>query len=414
MNERGTLAYVSHYFPTLTQTFVYREIFALEALGWKVKPFAIRRPTKGIHAEATEIAARTAYLVPLPPLRFLSRQLALLARRPIRYLGLLLFLITRPGERLRSRLHALTHFFGGIHLAAEIREAGARHVHAHFGRNPATLAMVAARYLDIPFSMTIHARDLFVDAALLRAKIDAARFVATISEYNRGLLEGHASSPEAASKIHVIHCGIDPARFSPAGEEGRRRRAPGDRPLFLAVGRLVPKKGYRYLVEAAGILEERGVPVQVRIVGGGPDREELEERGRKLGLAGRLRLDGPMPQESILELLRQADAFVLPCVRAPDGDQDGIPVSLMEAMACEVPCVSTDLSGIPELIEDGAEGLLVPEKDPAALADALQRLAEDPDLGRRLGRAARAKVERAFTLDAEARAMDRLFLGRGE
>lgn len=402
------LAYISHYFPALTQTFVYREIQALEELGWSIQPFSIRRPTKGISDEARDLAARTFYVLPLDRAKFLWRQVSLFLTHPLRYLGLLLFVISRPGESLRARVHGLTHFFGGMYLVPELRRAGIRHFHAHFGMNPATLAMVASRYLGIPFSMTIHARDLFVDTALLPAKLREARFVATISEYNRGILSG-MTTPEAAGRIHIVHCGIDLRRFSSRPAAAAREEQTGSPVRFVAVGRLVPKKGYVYLVEAARVLEDRSVPFEVTIIGGGPGRELLEERIAALDVGDRVKLLGPMPQEKLLPLLEEADCFVLPCVTAEDGDKDGIPVSLMEAMAFGIPCVSTSLSGIPELIAHEDEGLLVPEKDAGALADALERLARDPALRERLGVAGRKKVEAGFSLQAQVRELDRLF-----
>jgi glycosyltransferase involved in cell wall biosynthesis len=402
---RGKLAYISHFFPALTQTFVYREIQALEKLGWDVKPFSIRRPTKGISEEAAELASRTTYLLPVRPLVSLWRQARLLLAHPVRYLRILAWFLSRPGETLRARTHALTHFFGGMYLVPDIERAGASHIHAHFGSNPATLALAASEYLGIPFSMTIHARDLFVEPALLRAKLEKARFVASISEYNRAILLDVA--PGAREKIRVLHCGIDVRRFSPAGREADAALARA--PVFFAVGRLVAKKGYVHLVEAARILKDRGVPFTVKVIGGGPDHDVLAGRIAELDVGDRVKLEGPMPQERLLPLLRVADAFVLPCVLAADGDQDGIPVSLMEAMAYSIPCVSTRISGIPELIEDGKEGLLVAEKDSRALADALEALARDPALRERLGAGGRAKVEAAFDLDGLARELDRLY-----
>lgn len=400
---RGRVAYIAHYFPALTQTFVYREVQALEALGWKILPYSIRRPTKGISDEARELAARTAYLLPLRPLRFLGGNLAALARNPRGYLGALLSTAAARGERARARSLALAHSFGALCLVRELEAAGVRHIHAHFATTPATLAMAAAGFLGIPFSMTIHARDLFTGANLLRTKIERAKFVVTISAYNREILASIA--PAAAAKIRVVHCGVDLERFAPAPRDASPAR---ERPTFLAVGRLVEKKGFRYLVEAAAILARRRVLVEIRVVGGGPEADALARRAAELGVADSVRLEGPLSQERLLPELRAADAFVLPCVRAQDGDQDGIPVSLMEAMACEIPCVSTRISGIPELIEDGKEGLLVPEKDPEALAGAIERLAADPALRREYGRAARKKVEAAFSLAVQARELDRL------
>lgn len=404
---KGPIAYISHYLPALTQTFVYREILALEEIGWKIIPFSIRRPTKGISDEAKELAARTNYILPPNPCRFLWRQLCLFFARPLTYLRILLYLVSRPGESLAARIHGLTHFFGGMYIVPELRQAGVQHIHAHFGQNPTTIALAAAEYLGIPFSMTIHARDLFVDTYLLRAKLERATHVVTISEFNRHLL-GQLTSARNAEKIRVFHCGIDLRRFE-AGVRRATPAEPGRTPTFFAVGRLVEKKGYIYLVEAAKLLKDRGVKLVVRVIGGGPDHDLLSQRIAALDVSDQIKLEGAMPQEKLLPLLKEADAFVLPCVMARDGDQDGIPVSLMEAMAYGIACVSTTISGVPELIADGKEGLLVPEKNPAALADALERLARDPGLRARLGAAGRRKVETEFTLQGLATALDGLF-----
>ena len=374
-------------------------------MGWKVQPFSIRRPTKGISEEANELAQRTIYVFPVHWRRFVARQILLFLAHPLRYLGLLLYLVTRPGESFRSRAHGFTHFFGGMYLVPEVKRSGAARIHAHFGMGPTTVAMAVAQYLEIPFSMTIHARDLFVDTALLPAKLDKAEFVVTISEYNRRILRGMARDSRAAEKIRVLHCGIDLRSFPPR----IGLKAPSGAPVFFAVGRLVPKKGYLYLVEAAKILKDRGVPFEVRVIGGGPDDALLRRKIAELEVGDRVKLEGAMPQEKLLPLLREADAFVLPCVLAQDGDQDGIPVSIMEAMAYGIPCVSTEISGIPELIEDGKDGLLVPEKNPARLADALERLALDPKLREKLGQAGRKKVEASFTLQGLIGELDQLY-----
>jgi colanic acid/amylovoran biosynthesis glycosyltransferase len=403
--RKGPIAYIAHFFPSLNQTFVYREILGMEELGWKVLPFSIRRPSQAIPEEARKLAERTVYVFPVCWGSFLARQMRLFLAHPARYLGILLYLLTRRGESFRARLHGLTHFFGGMHLVPELRQAGVRHVHAHFGRNPATLALVAAEYLRIPFSVTIHAWDLFVDPAYLRAKIEKAKFIVTISRYNLELLRKLARTPQDAARIHVVHCGIDLGKFAPrAGASPAAEK----RLLFVSVGRLVQKKGHSYLVEAARVLKERNVPFEVQVIGAGPDREKLSRRIEELELGDVFHLAGSMPEEKLLPILREADAFVLPCVLADDGDKDGIPVSLMEAMAYGIPCVSTDISGIPELISSGRDGLLVPQKDSKALAGALERLAGDPGLREGLGKAGRRKVEAEFTLQGQVRALDKL------
>ena len=402
--SRGTVAYIAHYFPALSQTFVYREIRALEALGWDVEYFSIRRPEDTASGDAAGMSERTFYLFPFSKLKLVGRLCVLFCAHPIRFLKLLFSVALARGESWKARRHGLSHFLGGMYLVPEVKRCGARHFHAHFGKNPATLAMVVSEYLQIPFSMTIHATDLFVSGLLLRQKLARCKFVASISEYNLKLLSELADDPKVTEKIHVLHCGIDldkfPVRETPPEETT---------PLVIAVGRLVEKKGYPVLLDAVKLLKDRGLEFRVRVIGGGPDREALEQQCDNLGIGDYLSLDGAMPQEELLPILKQADVFVLPCVRAGDGDQDGIPVSLMEAMAYGIVCVSSRLSGIPELIEDGENGLLTEERDVEGLAEALGTLLEDRELRLRMGQAARTRVEESFSLTGLAKELDRLF-----
>ena len=401
---RGRIAYVSQFYPHLTETFVYREVLALRRLGWEVATFATWSPDRAtLSRESQSLVEETGYVFPLRWVRFVASHLRYLLRRPGRYLGTLLFVLTRRGETLRNRGFAFLHFGMAGYLARAMEQEGIRHVHAHFSINAATIALVVSRLLGITFSFTAH-NLLFTRQILLRDKVREARFVAAISQDTRRWLLDHVHPLDAGEKVHVVHCGLVPSQFAPP-------TAPPTNPVprVLFVAQLAERKGAPVLVEACRILVERGVELRCTIVGDGPERPRLEEAVARHGLGEVVLLRGALPQEEVAPLLDTADIFVLPCVIARDGDRDGVPVSLMEAMAKELPVVSTTVSGIPELVEHGVSGLLVPPHDAPSLAGALRRLLEDAALRRRLGAAARRRVESEFDVGESARRLGALF-----
>jgi glycosyltransferase involved in cell wall biosynthesis len=239
---------------------------------------------------------------------------------------------------------------------------------------------------------------------MLREKVRDAAFVVTISEYNRALIE-RTCGVDARGKVHVVRCGVDLRRFAPTA-----RRAP-EVATFTCVASLRPYKGHAVLLDAVALLRARGLAARVVLVGDGPLRADLEARIARLDLGDAVSLRGAVRHEEIAGLLAGATAVVQPSVTQADGQMEGIPVALMEAMACGVPVVSTRLSGIPELVREGEGGLLVPERDPEALADAMARIAGDPSLAARLGAGARRIVERDFDLAANVDALEALLSG---
>jgi glycosyltransferase involved in cell wall biosynthesis len=238
---------------------------------------------------------------------------------------------------------------------------------------------------------------------MLREKVAAASFVVAISEFNRRMLIDLYGAT-AEERVVVVHCGIDPTLFRP-----RERREPGELFTIACVASLAGYKGQRYLIDACDVLHQRGVPFQCLLVGEGEDRPHLEAQIRRLGLTDRVRLLGAQPRHNVSELLQQVDALALPSVVMPNGKMEGIPMALMEALAAEIPVVATAISGIPELVRDGETGLLVPERDAAALAEALLRLYTDRDLGRRLASAGRQLVLREFNLEQSVAQLRALF-----
>ena len=279
--------------------------------------------------------------------------------------------------------------------AVEAKNVG--HLHVHFALNATTIALVVARLTKITFSFTAHANDIFVNPILLRDKINEAKFIIAISDYNKRFLYNILPDQGTCDKTHIVHCGIDVQHFS-----APNKKLHNERPIILAIGRLVEKKGYLYLIRACKILVGQGYDFQCLIVGGGPQESLLKQIIEEEGVSDYVSLEGIVFQEHLLSYLDKADIFVLPCVVASDQDMDGIPNTLMEAMAMEIPAISTTVSGIPELIEHEKTGLLVAPEDEVSLAKAMATLLDDKELRGILGQAGRAEVIKAFEIEKNA------------
>ncbi|MFP4393677.1 MAG: glycosyltransferase [Anaerolineales bacterium] len=405
MNSQKTVAYVSHIFPALTESFVYREVFALQERGFNIETFAIWKPVKDkLSLESRHLVDSTFYVLPIRWADFIGAHLHFLFTRPARYLKTLWFVLTRPGESISHRRRTFLHFCEAICMAREMQRLNVEHIHAHFAINAATIALVISRLLDISYSFTAH-NSFFIDRVLLPEKVHGARFISVISQFSRQfLMDLVPGGEEQGAKMHIIRCGLAPDDFSPPDA-----RPDNDIPLILFVAQLAERKGAPFLVEACRILAERGVPFHCALIGDGPEKPLVDHLVEKYDLQASFELPGAVFQEDLRPYLERADIFALPCITARNNDVDGIPVSLMEAMAMEIAAVSTDVSGIPELIEDGVSGLLVPEKDAEALADALQRLIEDAALRRTLGQNGRKRIVEEFNIYKSAAKLGDLF-----
>ena len=389
------LAYVVSRFPHASETFIVRELAALEAVrGEPIDLLSLFPPVDTtVHPSAARFAATR------PGLRAAVGATGWwLARRPLRLLSSIGVVVRghlrSPGTLARA---LVTVPIAAAH-ARTVRERGVEHVHAHYATWPALAAWVCRRLAGTPYSITAHAHDIFVDQSMLSRKLADASFTVTISEYNRRFLSAYGD-PE---RIEVVHAGIDPA-----AHEFRPRAVPAEGPVrALCVASLQEYKGHAVLLDAlagAPALER----VELDLVGAGALRAELERRAGELGLSARVRFMGSAPEETVRELLGGADLLVLPSVVARNGQMEGLPVVLMEALASGVPVVATRLSGVPELIDHDRTGLLAAPGDPADLRDALERLVGgrfEPDLA-----AGRALVERSFDVADSAARLQQLF-----
>ena len=309
---------------------------------------------------------------------------------------------------MRNRVRTLGHFGEAIYLGRHMEREGITHIHAHFTINAASIALMLARLLGISFSFTAH-NIFFIDRVLLKEKVREAHFIVAISDFSRRYLLGlipddNNKNRTMTDKVHIVHCGLSPDKFAPSA-----KRAENPVPVIMFVAQLSERKGAPVLVEACKILVERGRRFRCIIFGDGPRRALLKEMVAAYDLEQVIDLMGAVFQEELREHLARADIFALPCITASNGDMDGIPVSLMEAMSMEIPVVSTYLSGIPELIQNGENGILVEEKDATALANALERLLDDEELRIQLGKNGRRKVMRDFNIDSNADQLATLF-----
>jgi len=396
------VAYIMTRFPKLTETFILDEILELERCGVAVEIFPLWREVASVvHHDARPLVARARF-APTLSARIMLDNLNCLARQPRRYLGTLLTLVTANWRSLRFLAGALVVFPKACSFAIEMRRLGVRHVHAHFASHPAAAAFVIGRLADLPWSFTAHGSDLHREQAMLCEKTAEAAFVVAISEFNRRFILDRVGD-KLADKVKVIHCGVELERFQPA--------SPGSGPLqIVCVGTLHAVKGQHFLLEACAVLRNRGIDFTCHLIGDGPDLEALERQAAVLEIKDRVVFHGACERGQVRALLSRMHVAVAPSVPTPDGRLEGIPVALMEAAACGLPLVASRLSGIPELVRDGETGYLTEPGDVRELTDAIEQVARTPSQARRLGEAARRRLEVDFNLSVNVARLQRLML----
>ncbi len=401
-DRTGRVGYVLRKFPVLSETFILNELLALEEYGAPLHVISLERPNDPrFHDGLPKLKARVAYLPGLGDLRRYVRIHWRLARSKSvgrRYRRTLFYALTRVKDRPFLR------FVQAGFVANEVRRLKLRHLHVHFAHYPTTVALLASKMTGVPFSFTAHATDIFkheIDKKALARKVSAARFVVTVSEFNRDYLRSLSSAP--ASKIVLVRNGIDLARFSPNG------LPPGSPFGLLCVARLVEKKGLPVLIEACRILRDQGLSFRCEIIGKGRLRSQLESLIADASLNDRVKLLGPKTQLEVLERYQAAHAYVLPAIVGSDGNREGLPVSIVEALACGLPVVTTPVTGIPEAVRDGQNGIVVPPSDPQALAGALAAIIRDRARYDQLRANARPSVVESYDLGRTSATLLRLF-----
>jgi glycosyltransferase involved in cell wall biosynthesis len=398
--SRPRIGYLTGEYPRATDTFIQREVAALRNDGFDVDTFAVRRTGDEhmVGPEQLEARASTTYLLDLargPAL--VAAHLGAAIRSPRRYASALALAWETKRAGFRGGIYQLIYFVEAVVLGRELRRRGIAHLHNHFGDSSCTVAMLTSEVSGIPYSFTLHGSAIFYEARAWRldAKLDRAAFCATISHFTRSQAAMFAA-PETMERVHIVHCGVEPERLRKVDHQGK-----GNRLVF--VGRVVEQKGLAILFEAMDQLAAEHPDLTLTVVGDGPHRTRLQERAAAMGVGDRVDFIGSRSQSEVVEILSDADIFVLPSYA------EGVPVVIMEALGSGVPVVATFVGGMAELVEDGVTGFLVRPGDPSQLADRIARLVDDPDLRDRLGSAGRAKVTDEFDSRSEARRLGVLF-----
>lgn len=392
-----TIAYLAPALTALESTFVYDELLGLEVRGIRIVPVSVHRPERYLVGH-DELLARTHYLYDSGFFAILVRSLASLAGRRKNVSAAFRWLradLREAGPRQGGKL--ALQFLVAARLANILIENGCRHLHIHFAHVPTQIGMYAAAMAGIPFTVMAHANDIFERGLLLARKADRARKFLTISEYNRAYLERSGVKPE---HLAVVRCGVSfTVRKAVPSRESRLSWRIG------TLGRLVEKKGIDVVIRAIHLLRLKGHDIELTVAGDGPLREKLEALALSLGLGDSVGFEGNLPHSEVRGWMHGLDLFVLACKTDANGDMDGIPVVLMEAMSQQVPVISTRLSGIPELVIDNKTGLLALPGDEIDLASRIAHLFATPGLAQSLASAGSAHVRSEFGQDVN---LDRL------
>ena len=408
--NKGELGYIIRMFPQTSETFIANEILGLERSGVPLRIFSYRKPIEKVRHDCVRlIQSRVEYLTdPLwrHPLSLLEASSTVYQLHPLRYRRALKYAVRRCLQHRRRDY--LVRLIQAAYLARIIGESNVRHIHAHFARGATEVAMLVCMLTRIPFSFTAHAGDIYTARRdELTEKIAAAQFVVTCTRANQEYLQALVNQDQR-HKIRLSYHGVNLDKFDSTADV-----RPAQPPLILSAGRLVEKKGFPYLLEACRTLREQGYEFRCVIVGEGPERAKLEHAVAALGLNDVVDLPGSCSQEELLTFYRQSTVFVLSCVVGRNGDRDGIPNVLLEAMAVSLPVISTPISGIPEVIQDGRNGLLAPQRDARALALAIAAVLEDAALRERLRSNARSTVVERFDSTKNVDVFASLFHGTG-
>lgn len=392
------IAYLTGEYPRATDTFIQREVAVLRENGVDLHSFSVRR-TGDEHIVGPEQKAerdRTFYILPVNPIALLVAHLTLIFSSPGNYLRALSLAWSTRQHGLLGTLYQLFYFAEAGILAKQIKVKQIQHLHNHFADSSCTVSMLAAELGGFSFSFTMHGPYIFFEPHRWRIdeKIKRALFTCCISHYCRS--QGMIFAPfDKWDQLHIIHCGVDPALFNLVSHD-----EPGKQLLYA--GRLATVKGLPILFESLAALKPSHPDILLTVVGDGPDRSKLEHMTTQLGLDENVKFVGYQSQADVRKHMQQTHVFVLPSFA------EGVPVSLMEAMAAGIPVVTTQIAGVSELVEEGISGYLVPPGDVISLTDRIKTLLIDNQLRARLGAAGRAKVEKDFNIHHEVGRLHRV------
>ena len=379
----------------VSMTFVANELEAHEKAEWQVLPLVSCRPGK--FENLSKLLVKWNKRAVFRPNVFIQLSVTLreIITHPLRFARVCFWLVTLLAHSPLEFAKAVYELTTSCYFAGHCRRFGAEHIHIHFASRSLSLGLMMGMLTDLPISCTVHAFDIFTRSpGSLQTRLAKCKFIAAVSQFNVEYLR-NTCGKSVADLCRVVHCGIDVEKFRSVSRQPEAGR-------IICVCRLSPKKGLDVAIRACAKLRDNNIKFLFEIAGEGPQRRALEKLIGRLHLADNVKLLGARPNDQLTELFSRSCVFLMPCIKMPDGDMDGIPVAMMEAMACEVPVVSTSISGIPELVEDGVTGRLAPEKDAEALAQILTELLEDMEKIERLGKAGRERVLKDFSISQNA------------
>jgi glycosyltransferase involved in cell wall biosynthesis len=393
------IAYIMSRFPLLSETFILREMIEVEKNGHNIELFPLMCETHPVtHEKAKEWVARANCI------HFISGSILLenffvFLRNPFRYVYLILQIIWGNRSSLDFLIKGLYLFPKAVFTAKQMQIKNVEHIHVHYASHPALAAWIINKISGITYSVTIHSHDIYDCHAMLDIKLKDALFLVPISYYNIKYLE-ELLGEWVREKCYVVRCGVDLEKY-----ESSQKTVNAKNEVFkiLQIGSLHWKKAQVYLVQVMASLRKRGVPFHLTLIGEGQERTSIEAEIKKHQLENHITLVGAKTQDEVATMLPQTDCYVQSSV------SEGIPVAIMEAMACELPVISTNITGIPELVLDGETGILVPANDIANMANALETLYNNPELRRSMGKRGKQWVEQEFTLKKNGKKLVVLF-----
>lgn len=399
MNKK--IAYIVSRFPTVSETFILYEIIELQKRGAEIDIFPLIHQRESVsHAEVKLLIPHVHY-PSIFSLNTIRDHFYWFRKNPTTYARTIWDGLIKNIRSLKFLSRAIVIIFLSAQFARRIEEAGIEQIHAHSAAHPTLMAYMVSRLTRIPYSFTAHSSDIYFDQTMLDEKLDCARFVVTISEYNRKLLE-NIRPDLPAGKIKVIHCGIDPTKFQ------KKSMQPLSNSFnIICVARLEYIKGHQYLIEACALLKAQNVDFNCQLIGDGELHSQIQEQINRLSLTDTVRILGFQPHQQVLEFMVQADVLVLPSI------SEGIPVAAMEAMATGLPVIATSVTGVPELVKNGVTGLLVPSQNSEALFEALLKLYNSRQLRQSMGKAGQEKVIDEFNLQSSAAVLYTAFIDEG-
>ncbi len=400
------VGYILRKFPVLSETFVLNEMLELEKLGIDISIFSIERPNDSrFHHDLSKLKAEVHFLPGWKKLFPYAKQ----AKKKFGkgYIEARNYLLRHFSRDLLIR------FLQGCYVALKFDERQIEHLHAHFATRATSVAFFTSKLLGKPYSFTAHAVDIFKETVCKKAlskKIEHARHVVTVSDFNKHYLS--SLNPSFGNKIIKIHNGIDFEKFKPLQEiTDKAKTGPF---IFLCVARFVEKKGHNVLLGACALLKKEQEDFECWMVGKGELEEEIRASISSKGLERHVKILGPHTHDEVLERYRQANVYILPCIEAGNGNKDGLPVSIVEALACGLPIITTPMTGNPEAVFNGVNGFLVPCNDASATARAMGDLINDPVLYAKMRKNARSSIEPLFNKDQTVKTLAALFQGKAE